>query len=71
MKTLSLKQYGELIGCTFEPNTLEQIQEFAQDELDITLWDYPLAEIDHAKDVCGNVVLVDTDFGLRVCELIN
>lgn len=66
---ITLKQYAKLIGCDF--NTLEEIQEFAENELDITLWDYPLDELEHAKEMCdNNIAIVQTDFGIRICETL-
>ena len=33
------------------------------------LWDYPLEEADYCKEEDRKVVLVNTDFGLRLCEI--
>lgn len=66
-KILTLKEYSDLIGYDMEAKTLEEIQDFAEVQLDVTLWDYPLEE---KEDINSKVVLVQTDFGLRLCETI-
>lgn len=65
----TLKEYAQLVGCEGEFKTLQEIQDHAENELDLCLWDYPLEEYDHAKSACNKLVLVNTDFGLRLCEL--
>lgn len=67
MKTISIQDYANLIGYKGENPTLEKIQEFAEDCLEWTIWDYPLEE---KEDINSKVVLVQTDFGLRLCETI-
>jgi len=75
MKTISIQEYANLIGYKGENPTLEKIQEFAENELDLTLWDYPLEELDYVlKEVKDNkeneLVLVDTEqYGVRICEI--
>ena len=69
MKTISIQDYANLIGYKGQNLTLEKIQEFAEDELDWTIWDYPLEEADYCKEEDRKVVLVNTDFGLRLCEI--
>ena len=69
MKTISIQDYANLIGYKGQNLTLEKIQEFAEDELDWTIWDYPLEEADYCKEEDIKVVLVNTDFGLRLCEI--
>ena len=69
MKTISVQDYANLIGYKGQNPTLEKIQEFAEDELDWTIWDYPLEEADYCKEEDRKVVLVNTDFGLRLCEI--
>jgi hypothetical protein len=79
MKTITIQQYADLIGFksddlnAHENPTLEKIQEYAQDELDWTIWDYPLEEYDYVLNEVhdGNedeLVLVNTEIGIRVCE---
>lgn len=71
MKSISIEAYAKKIGYKGDNPTLEEIQEFAECELDETLWDYPLSELEHAKEMCNKIVLVDTEqFGIRVCELL-
>lgn len=70
---ISVQEYANLIGYTEKNPTLEAIQEYAQDELDWTIWDYPLEEYDYVirevfEGEAGNVVLVNTELGIRVCE---
>ena len=75
MKTISLQDYAKIVGYKGSyPTTLEQIQEFAEDELDWTIWDYPLEEYDYVlKEVKDNnaseLVFVDTEIGVRICEI--
>ena len=73
MKTISIQEYANLIGYKGENPTLEKIQEFAENELDLSFWDYPLEEL---EDILNNVeetkkkfVFVDTEFGVRICEI--
>ena len=73
MKTISIQGYANLIGYKGQNPTLEKIQEFAEDDLDLSLWDYPLEEL---QDILNDIeetkkkfVFVDTDFGVRVCEI--
>ena len=69
MKTISLQDYAKIVGYKGSyPTTLEQIQDFVENELDCMLWDYPLEEADYCKEEDRKVVLVETDFGLRLCE---
>ena len=67
---LSLKEYADLVGFDkdIEPTTLEQIQEYVEEVHEVSLWDYPLDELEYCQEEDINVVLVETDFGLRLCE---
>ncbi len=70
MKPISLQDYAKKVGYKGKyPTTLEQVQEYAEDFLDCTLWDYPLEELEYCKEEDKNVILVETDFGLRLCEI--
>jgi hypothetical protein len=45
-----------------------------EEHLDWTLWDYPIEEYEYALNEVHNgdkdeLVLVETDFGLRICEI--
>lgn len=73
LPVISIEDYAKLIGYKGENPTLEEIQEYAQDECDWTIFDYPIDEYDYVvKEVfegeAGNVVLVETEIGIRVCE---
>lgn len=73
MKTISIQDYANLIGYKGKKPTLEKIQEFAEDELDWTIWDYPLEEYEYAlnevhEGKIEELVMVDTEIGIRVCE---
>lgn len=57
--------YAKLIGYEGDNPTLDDIQEYAQDHLDETLWDYPLAEAD---DIKSDVVMVEENGEIRLCE---
>lgn len=74
MKTISLQEYGRRVGCKEDFKTLQAIQDYVEEHHDCTLWDYPIEEYDYVlnevKD--GNIdelILVETDFGLRICEI--
>ena len=74
MTTISIKDYAKIIGFKDEKPTIETIQKYAQEYLDFTIWDYPLEEYDYVLNEVheGNkeeLVLVDTNFGIRVCEI--
>ena len=75
LKTISLQEYAKRIGYIETKNlTLEDIQEFAEEVLDWTIWDYPIEELDYVvnevhKGNTDELVYVETDFGLRICEL--
>lgn len=70
MEAISLKEYARVVGYQGEtPTTLEQIQDYAEEYLDCTLWDYPLEELQYCQEEDREVVLVETDFGLRLCEI--
>lgn len=74
MKTISIQSYANLIGYKGKNPTIEQIQNFAENELDLTLWDYPLEEYDYVlKEVKDNnaneLVFVNTEIGVRICEV--
>ena len=75
LETISLQEYAKRIGYEVTPKlTLEVIQEFAQEKLDWTIWDYPIEELEYVINEVheGNtneLVYVETDFGLRICEI--
>jgi len=75
METISLQEYAKRIGYTETKNlTLEDIQEFSEEILDRSIWDYPIEELDHVlnevhEGCADNLVYVETDFGLRICEV--
>ena len=75
MKTISLQDYAKIVGYKGSyPTTLEQIQDFVENELDCMLWDYPLEEYKYAlnevhEGKAEELVIVETDFGIRVCEI--
>jgi hypothetical protein len=70
MKPISLQDYAKKLG--FNENqyfTLQEIQEHCEEHLDWTIWDYPLEELEYCQEEDKNVILVETDFGLRLCEI--
>lgn len=74
MKTFSIQQYAEMIGFKGENPTLECIQEFAEECLNETLWDYPIEELqdilDEIEETKKKFVFVNTEIGLRICEIL-
>jgi hypothetical protein len=76
LETISLEEYAKRVGFESfnEETTLEDIQEYAEEELDWTIWDYPIEELDHVLNEVhdgetDNLVYVKTDIGLRICEI--
>jgi hypothetical protein len=76
LETISLEEYAKRIGFEDfnEETTLEDIQEYAQEEFDHDVWDYPIDELDHVlnevhEGCADELVYVETEFGLRICEL--
>jgi hypothetical protein len=65
---LTLAEYAKLVGYNGVPTTLEQIQDYLE-EIECDLWDYPLAELEYCIREDRSVVLVNTEFGLRLCEI--
>lgn len=71
LKTLTLEQYANKVGYKGFSNdtTLFDIQEFCQEELDLTLWDYPIEELDYVlNEVKSEFVYVIVDGFIRICE---
>jgi len=68
---ITLKEYADLVEFdkNIEPKTLQEIQDYVEEHHEVTLWDYPLDELDYCKEEDRNVILVETDFGLRFCEI--
>lgn len=68
---ISLKEYADLVGFDkeIEPKTLQEIQDYVEENHDVCLWDYPLGERIYCQEEDKRVVLVETDFGLRYCEI--
>lgn len=69
MEITSLQEYGKIVGCKEDFKTLQEIQDYVEENHEVTLWDYPLEEEQYCKEEDRNVVLVNTDFGLRFCEI--
>jgi hypothetical protein len=75
LETISLQEYAKRVGYEETKNLkLEDIQEFAEEILDVTLWDYPIDELDYVinevKDgSIEELVYVETEFGIRICEI--
>ena len=70
MKAIKLQDYAHIVGYKgYFPTTLQQIQDYVEEYQEVTLWDYPLEELDYCKEQDRKVVLVETDFGLRLCEI--
>lgn len=68
-EVISLQEYGERVGCKENFKTLQEIQDYVEDNHDCTLWGYPLEELEHTKENCEATILVETDFGIRICEV--
>ncbi len=72
MKLITVKEYGDLIGYTGKKLSLIEIQNYAENNLDITLWDYPLNELDYVlnEHTLEEIAFVNTKIGIRICELL-
>jgi hypothetical protein len=69
MKAITLEEYAKLIGYEGKELTLGAIQDFAENELDWTIWDYPIEEENYVKtEVQSDYVFVDTGAEIRICE---
>lgn len=75
-KPLTLNDYAKLIGYpnkVKESNfdALQDIQDFANDEFDVSLWDYPLSELDYVNEneIVFAYVLIGDE--VRLCEIEN
>ena len=69
IEVISLQEYGKRVGCKEDFKTLQEIQDYVEDRHDCTLWDYPLEELEYTKETCEATILVETDFGIRLCEV--
>jgi hypothetical protein len=71
VKVLTLEEYATKIGVPKDScKTISNIQDYAEEWLDVTLFDYPLEELDYVlTEVNDSVCIVRTEFGLRICEL--
>jgi len=67
MKVRTLKQYAKKVGYPHynKETTLEEIQDYFEGEL----WDYPLSELKHVVEGGTWCVIVNTDIGLRLCQV--
>ena len=67
-KILTLEEYAKKVGVV--GNTIEEIQENAQEHLDVTLWDYPLEEYAYVlEEVNESIEIVEVSPNeFRVCE---
>jgi hypothetical protein len=70
MKLLTLNEYAEALNCNLKGATLSEIQEYVQDEFDLTVWDYPLQELEYVlTEVNESVCFVKVDNEIRICEI--
>lgn len=71
IKVLTLEEYATKIGVPKDScKTISDIQTYAEDYLDLSLFDYPLDELDYVlTEINDSVCVVRTEFGLRICEL--
>lgn len=70
-KIITIEEYAKLIGYKKKNPTLQKVQQYAEEYLDVTLWDYPLEEQDYVlKEVSAETVRVRTKTGIRICELL-
>lgn len=72
-KVHTLTEYVALLGIKEKDlpkdYTINDIQEYCTEEMDFSIFDYDLLELDYViKEVNENVAIVKTDIGIRVCE---
>jgi hypothetical protein len=70
MKILSINEYAKKVKCILSNPTLEEIQDFVEENYDISIWDYPIDELEYVlNEVNTNVCFVKVDDEIRICEL--
>lgn len=69
MEAISLKEYGRRVGCNEDFKTLQEIQDYVEERYNCTVWDYPLTELEYTQENCEATILVETEFGIRICEV--
>jgi hypothetical protein len=69
MKAITLKDYAKIIGFEGEVKSLQEIQDYCENEYDLTLWDYSTDELTYCIEEDRNVILVEVlEDEYRLCE---
>lgn len=69
IEVLTFEEYCRKLKIPIK-NNLQEVQEYADEHLDVSLWDYPVSEVDYCIREGIKVVLVNTDTGHRLCEIL-
>jgi hypothetical protein len=70
MEIITLNEYASKVNCNLVDATLQDIQQYVEDNFDLTLWDYPIEELDYViNEVNESVCLVKVGDEVRVCEI--
>jgi hypothetical protein len=72
LEVISIQDYANKIGYDGKNPSITEIQDYAQEDLDWTIWDYPLDEfndvIENHDGEIDELVLVQVGEEIRVCE---
>jgi hypothetical protein len=70
MKLLSINEYANKVKCTLSNPTLEEIQNFVEENYEESIWDYSLEELEYVlNEVNENICFVKVGNEIRICEL--
>lgn len=69
MKILTVSEYANLMGYDGKNPSIMDVQEFCENEQDLSVWDYPLDELEYVlTEVNENIVFVKEGNEVRICE---
>ena len=73
LEEITIEEYAKRIGYNSDTTpTIEKVQTYAEETLGVTLWDYPIEEVDYVlEELDSDVVTVVDGDTKRICELIN
>jgi len=69
IEILSIEEYSTIVGAP-KMDTVVEVQNYASEHFDLTLFDYSIEELEYViTEVNENLCLVQTEYGLRICEI--
>ena len=73
LEEITIEEYAKRIGYNSDTTpTIEKVQTYAEETLGVTLWDYPMDELDYVlEELESDVVTVVEGDVKRICELID